>query len=338
MRRTFAIPILAVLLLLGLVATLPMHAQMGGSSKGPKQPPPDPSIAYADNSGPWGSWRLMVMNADGTNKTAVTSKGDSLNPDWSPDARRLVFTHRPSRRDAQGIYLINLDGTGLCKLAELRGSSNNPVWSPIMVGGSEWIIYVDYPLSGGNTDLFAVRADCGNPGDPVNLTNSPEGNDWYPSWSRFSNRVAAWGCHGECGVDIYDFSVVSGIPQLSNRTTLLEFGLFEGLSLGAPSWAKDIDRLVLPAYSPATGTLDLWVTDFTVSGTHQLILTPAPGGVANPNWSPTGNEIVVYGSDAGAGIYKLTKQVNADGTETWASTRLAGTGMLPKWRRCGPCS
>lgn len=338
MTKALARSILTLLLLAGLAALAPDAGVLAGQKGGSKnQPPRDPAITYAACNGPWCSPQLMVMNADGTNKTAVWTKGVSANPDWSPDARRLVFTYTPSRNDAPGIYLVNVDGSGLCKLATLHGYNNNPVWSPVpMVDGSEWIFYVDYPSPGSSTDLYAVRADCSNPGQPVNLTNTPGEDDWYPSWSRLSNRLVVTPCGDGCTVAVYDVSLVNGVPQLSNRTTLRDLGLFDGLYPGPASWAKNDDRLVLTASDPLTGTTNLWITDLTLSGTYQLTLNPAPGGINNPNMSPSGNDIVVYGFDAGAGIYKLTKQPGAGGTEIWASTRLADIGTYPKWRHRDP--
>jgi len=336
MRKAITNSIFAVFVLLGflgLIATLPLQAQKGGG-KGPKQPPPDPAIAYALSS-----W-LRVMNADGTNKTVVLSKGYSSFPDWSPDGRRLVFTYRPSRSDALGIYLINLDGSGLCKLATLHGFDNNPVWSPTaLVDGSEWIIYMDFPSASYYEDLFAVRADCTNPGEPINLTNTPGVIDWYPSWSRFSNQLAVTPCgFGTCDVAIYDVSLDykddgTRQLQLSKRFTFRDLGLFEGLNPGPPSWAKNDDRLVLTAFDPSTDLTNLWITDLTLSGTYPLTLNPAPGGLNSPNLSPSGNEILVHGYEVG--IYKLTRQLGADGTEIWVSTRL-GDGAFPKWRHRDP--
>jgi Tol biopolymer transport system component len=336
MKNVIRYSIVVVVLLLGLAASLPLLAQKGGS-KGPKQPP-DPAIAYAACNGPWCSPQLIVMNADGSNKTTVVSKGSSAQPDWSPDGRRLVFNYTPGRNEAPGIYLVNLDGSGLCKLAELRSYGNNPVWSPVpMVDGSEWILYTDYPLSSQYTDLFAVRAKCGNSDPPVNLTTTPDVNDWYPSWSRLSNRVVVTPCgNGGCTVTIYDVSLKNGVPQLSNRITFPDLGLLEGLYPGTPSWAKDDDRLVLSAYSPATGAQSLWITDLTSSGTRQLALSQAPGDLSNPNLSPSGDDIVVWGYDPAPGIYKLTKSLDADGTEIWTTTRLADTGTFPKWRHRDP--
>jgi len=93
---------------------------------------------------------------------------------------------------------------------------------------------------------------------------------------------------------------------------------------------------VLTAYDPLTSLKSLWITDLTLSGTYQLTLSQAPGDLGNPNLSPSGNDIVVWGFDPAPGIYKLTRQLAADGSEIWVSTRLADTGTFPKWRHRDP--
>jgi len=351
MRKATTNSILAVLVLLGflgLIATLPLEAQKGGS-KGPKdQPPPDPAIAYIDDG-----W-LMVMNADGSNQTPVGKNGRGAQPDWSPDARRLVFAYTPSKRDNNevGIYLINVDGSGLCKLAPIYSSTTNPAWSPPMADGSEWIVYSDYRPESAQKDLFAVRADCNNPGAPVNLTNTPDVGEWRPSWSRFANRLTAEATGAVRFVVLYDVLPPQNgllVPQLSYRGTLQELGLFQDRVHGAPSWAKNDDRIVLVGTAdpnPYGHSYDLWVTDLTVAGTHQLTFSTEPGGPFFPNWSASGNEIVYeLGSSSGLptfsgtySVYTLTKQINpANGAETWTSTKLAENGSSPKWRRCDQC-
>lgn len=70
---------------------------------------------------------IWVMNVDGSNKHKVTDDvaiGDAY-PSFSPDGSQIVFTSG-SEGVAPSIYVINIDGTGLKKIAD--GSS--PVWSP----------------------------------------------------------------------------------------------------------------------------------------------------------------------------------------------------------------
>jgi Tol biopolymer transport system component len=94
---------------------------------------------------------LAVMNADGTNQTQLqtelfTLSGETTlslgSPVWSPTGNKLAFgsyTIPDTIADSSaepapvegltGIYLLNVDGTGLCKLTSTH-KLTDPVWSP----------------------------------------------------------------------------------------------------------------------------------------------------------------------------------------------------------------
>jgi Tol biopolymer transport system component len=97
---------------------------------------------------------LFVTNVDGTHKVSLITAsfaGDSENrtvlgsPAWSPAGNKLAFgsytipdAYVPADSSASppapverltGIYLINVDGTGLCKLTSTHKLAD-PVWSP----------------------------------------------------------------------------------------------------------------------------------------------------------------------------------------------------------------
>lgn len=61
--------------------------------------------------------------------TRVTNhEATDLDPDWSPDGRRLLFY---SDRDGNWeIYMINIDGTGLTRLTHDDAEDKWPAWRP----------------------------------------------------------------------------------------------------------------------------------------------------------------------------------------------------------------
>jgi Tol biopolymer transport system component len=97
---------------------------------------------------------LSVMNADGTNLSRLqtelfTLSGETTlwwtlgSPVWSPTGNKLAFgsyTIPDTIADSSaepapvegltGIYLLNVDGTGLCKLTSTHNKLTDPVWSP----------------------------------------------------------------------------------------------------------------------------------------------------------------------------------------------------------------
>lgn len=316
------------------------------SARAQKKPgtPPDPAIAYQKPVSTSITY-LMVMNADGSNQRVVYGRGQSYTPNWSPDGKKLVFGNSSTK--GAGVYIINLDGTGLCKLAALNNTQaiwTQPVWSPLpLADGNYWIVYAD--VSGSRRDLFAMKANCSNPGNPINLTNTPADEEWFPSWSRFANHIAVQLAPGGStpAVATYDVSVVNGSLQLSNRVQLTTLGLFLDTWTATPDYGKVDDRIVLQSTGNPGGLNDLWVTDLTQSGTYNLS-NSTDLLEQDSSWSPDGTEVVYYGIPMVNGttyppgaIYKLSYKAN---TGTWVRTMLfqwGNSSLYPKWRRCNPC-
>jgi TolB protein len=90
---------------------------------------------------------LSMMNADGTNQSQLQTEQTTLSlgsPVWSPTGNKLAFASytipgtpgddssaEPAPVEGlTGIYLVNVDGTGLCKLTSTHNKPTDPVWSP----------------------------------------------------------------------------------------------------------------------------------------------------------------------------------------------------------------
>jgi Tol biopolymer transport system component len=84
---------------------------------------------------------VYVMNADGSNLRNLTperSAVDSMEPDWSPDGRRIAFTHAPWHVLRPGVFttgkpdiwVMNASGKGRVRLTENNVYDGGPTWSP----------------------------------------------------------------------------------------------------------------------------------------------------------------------------------------------------------------
>ena len=92
----------------------------------PAWSPDGHQIAFTRLAGPPGEVTIVVMNADGSAKHAVTPMlahpGDRAPAAlWSPDGRRIAFW------DDFAIYVVNSDGSGLLRLTR---NARGPTWSP----------------------------------------------------------------------------------------------------------------------------------------------------------------------------------------------------------------
>ena len=115
---------------------------------------------------------IYVMRADGGARRLV--RKDGLEPDWSPDGRRIVF-HQPSDGSLRTTDLNGGNETFL-------GFGISPAWSP----DGHWIVYNTDDVG----DIWKIQVDrSGNPvGLPIQLTTDPL-FEKKPSWSGDSQTI-----------------------------------------------------------------------------------------------------------------------------------------------------
>lgn len=108
----------------------------------------------------FGERDLVVMNADGSEVGApVRGYGTA----WSPDSTNIAIAAD------DGLYVVNVDGTGLRRVTEAAGSAGAlwaPTWSP---DGTQLV-------AGSQHGLFLVNADG------TGLRQLTDGNDTLPVW------------------------------------------------------------------------------------------------------------------------------------------------------------
>lgn len=309
------------------------------------QPAPDPAIVF-EAGHPGGLVDLMVMNSDGSNKKILLRGGHHHMPSWSPDRSQVVFS---SDTNGPGIYLINKDGTGLCKVVGTSGDQSigpfvGPVWSPLPFGdGFHRIAYAD--TSAGSPDLFLVKAMCNAPA-PTNLTQSDLKTEWFPTWSRSARRIAAavqdYSVSPSTeGIVVYDLTDYGTLISQTNVTSI------PGCPLAArwvaePDWAKTQDKLVVEANLFSGEVADLWIIDLNNPCNAQNLTQSANSRDDEPSWSANDSEIVYRRQPFANGQYGYPVSLYKINVTTHALTELmrGGTGKpvindmhFPDWRR-----
>ena len=72
------------------------------------------------------SFNIWTMNADGTNPHQVTQENGNIagdgEPSWSPDGEWIAFGRFSNAKNAQAIFLIHPDGTGIHRVTKFHSS------------------------------------------------------------------------------------------------------------------------------------------------------------------------------------------------------------------------
>jgi Tol biopolymer transport system component len=136
---------------------------------------------------------IYVMDADGSDRRAITHGLQPGPMSWSPDGRRIAFSADVTESGAMfgvgsDIFTIGVDGQDLVRLADGRGYDHFPSYSP---DGRRVAFTTDRHHPQPNlrqNDVFVMDADGSN---PVNVSNDPSMTDGAPDWGSILSGAIA---------------------------------------------------------------------------------------------------------------------------------------------------
>lgn len=208
---------------------------------------------------------VVVMNADGSSRTAITHDGlirfdtgaAASGLGWSPDGGKIAYSYWKNGGIGWTIAVVNDDGTATHDLALGR----EPAWSP---DGST----IAFSSSMGGAGIYLMNADGSSVGQ---LTSSGEG----PAWSPDGTRLA--------------YTNAGSLYVVNADGTGLRTLVASGPYARNPTWSPDGSEI---AFSGQAGWRSegggLWVVHNDGSDLHQL--TGESDG--DPSWSPDGAHIL----------------------------------------------
>lgn len=170
----------------------------------PDWSPDGKKIAFTSNLE--GHHEIFSMNADGTEITRLTHnpsgsddpRVQSVDPDWSPDGTKIVFTNRNYPDSPNEITVMNADGTGQNVIANIHGGSS-PDWGTAAQDDentSELTVQTvdldNEPLSGMWTVIRSTDGTILETGfSPLTFTGT-SGTDYKVSVANYDGKVFHW--------------------------------------------------------------------------------------------------------------------------------------------------
>jgi Tol biopolymer transport system component len=134
-------------------------------------------------------WRLKV-GGDGKLERLIASDRRDLNPDYSPDGKRIAFVS--DRGGTQQLWVADTDGTNAVALTTDAVLPAAPRWSP----DGKWVAFAARPK--GNVDVYATPASGGavkrltqHPSEDASARYSRDGK-WIYFASNRTGRREVW--------------------------------------------------------------------------------------------------------------------------------------------------
>jgi Tol biopolymer transport system component len=114
-----------------------------------------------DPNGPQPPERIQLIGTNGGNHRTITPRNlRAIDPDWSPDGTRFVYTEarlRPGRVQNR-LAIMNVDGTGRRPLTRYGGPNEvNGKWMP----DGQTIVFEQLRDGGGRSDIASIPASGG---------------------------------------------------------------------------------------------------------------------------------------------------------------------------------
>ncbi len=272
-----------------------------------------PSITYMGRDVDQ-DWLIYMMNADGSDVTAISPQGaDDNSPIWSPNGQQVAFV---SRRDGnREIYVMDADGQNTVNVTRHPADDWTPAWSPdgtklafssFRLGG--WEIFIM------DTTCISIPETCVD--SLTQITSDDQGNlspAWSPDGTRFAFNSKANG-----NWDIYTMAIDG--TDVRQVTTALENDL-------APAWSPDGSKVAFE--SNRDNNVEIYVVDI-IGGVAQNITGFSQADDHGPTWSPDGSQLVFYSNREGNWDIFITP-ING-GTATNLTNTPTRDEQTPAWR------
>jgi Tol biopolymer transport system component len=275
---------------------------------------------------------IWVMNADGSNQTALTTLNaflaGSSDPVWSPDGKKIAFASARAldgsdalnTHGTQNVWVMNADGSSPTPLTRLTATISsfvdaNPVWSPdgkkVVFASARALDGSDAANTNSAANLWVMDADGSNPTPLTRLTVCCSSSIFTPVWSPDGRKIIFVSERALDGSDAINAPngtgnvwVIGADGSSPAPLTRLTGELTDCLN---PAWSPDGSKIAFHTkralngsdFIGANGTDNIWLMN--ADGSNQIALTKLTASMPftlnpNPLWSRDGSKIVFVSS------------------------------------------
>lgn len=208
----------------------------------------DRVLRKAPGATPFPYGEIYVMNANGSGQTRLTqivvnpyNIVAAYEPSWSPDGTRIAYTSQSSDSPfADGVYVMNADGSGQMRLTRDDVKAYQPAWSP---GGTKIAftsenLDLPYETRSDSREVYVMNPDGSGQtrltqNDGVCPYRCPNGElHVQPAWSPDGTKIALTRHIPSKTIDqreLYDIFVTNAD---GSGQTLVKRDIFEGVDWG----------------------------------------------------------------------------------------------------------
>jgi Tol biopolymer transport system component len=177
--------------------------------------------------------------------------------------------------NAEDVYIVNADGSGVVKVTSERFAEFDPSWAP---DGTRVAYRHQTDVDWDSTEIYVIGID-GTDAHDISHNDGPP--DWGPSWSPDGSTIG-W---NTVRSDASGFQLGLTDPGGSH------FRLVNpGVWVEYPAWSPDGTRIAFMSQTPE-GSENYEIVVMNTDGTNPVRLTDSAGPDGWPTWSPDGRKI-----------------------------------------------
>jgi len=223
-----------------------------------------------------GNWEIYLMDANGMNQQRLTfDEKDDRRPTWHPSGEKILF--ESSRSGKSELYIQDLKSLKVKKISSFE--KGEPVFGSFSPDGKT--IAVSLKESDDISNIILLDTN----GRIIKELTSFDKRSYYPKWSTNGKEIVYFSRKETNNQDdeIYKLNIESGIEERLTNWPKHNF---------CPSWSNDNSKIVYVA-SMEDIRPEIYVMDS--DGKNKVRITKNEDGDTLPDWSPSGNNILITG-------------------------------------------